>query len=248
MRIQNYSIRDVMKGIDGRKIILPALQREFVWKRKDIERLFDSLLQGFPINTLMFWEVDDIMNGVMEYYEFLSSKFQESVSTNSIYQVRDNDSKTIVIDGQQRLTSLWISLYGSYTLEKGKNEMYLYLNLDAPNNTNDSEEDSINSTDSFYNFKFMPEYKYRTCIENGEHWIRVSEAYDQNFKPMSYLLLNKLSENPFAVDTMAKLSGLFDDESIINVYEIKNTDLDRVLNILVRTNGGGKPLDKGDLL
>ena len=119
MRIRNYCIRDVMKGIDGRKMILPAFQREFVWRRKDIERLFDSLLQGFPINTLMFWEVDDIMNGVMEYYEFLSSKFQESVSTNSIYQVRDNDSKIIVVDGQQRLTSLWISLYGSYTLEKG---------------------------------------------------------------------------------------------------------------------------------
>ena len=94
----------------------------------------------------------------------------------------------------------------------------------------------------------MTEYKFKNCIANGEHWIRVSEAYDQNFNPISYLLLNKLSENPFAVDTMAKLSGLFDDESIINVYEIKNTDLDRVLNILVRTNGGGKPLGKGDLL
>ena len=244
MRIQNYSIRDVMKGVEGRKMILPAFQREFVWRRKDIERLFDSLLQGFPINTLMFWEVDDIMNGVMEYYEFLSSKFQESVSTNSIYQVRDNDSKIIVVDGQQRLTSLWISLYGSYTLEKDKNETYLYLNLDAPNNSNDSEDDSINSTASYYNFRFMTEYKFKNCIANGEHWIRVSEAYDQNFNPISYLLLNKLSENPFAVDTMAKLSGLFDDESIINVYEIKNTDLDRVLNILVRTNGGGKPLGK----
>jgi len=248
MRIQNYSIRDVMKGIDGRKMILPALQREFVWKRKDIERLFDSLLQGFPINTLMFWEVDDIMNGVMEYYEFLSSKFQESVSTNSIYQVRDNDSKTIVVDGQQRLTSLWISLYGSYTLEKGKNEMYLYLNLDAPNNTNDSEEDSINSTDSFYNFKFMPEYKYRTCIANGEHWIRVSEAYTQNFNAISYILSNQLVENEFAKETLEKLLGVFKDENIINAYEIQGKDLDHVLNIFVRTNSGGKPLSKGDLL
>jgi uncharacterized protein with ParB-like and HNH nuclease domain len=242
MRIQNYSIRDVMKGIDGRKMILPALQREFVWKRKDIERLFDSLLQGFPINTLMFWEVDDIMNGVMEYYEFLSSKFQESVSTNSIYPVRDNDSKTIVVDGQQRLTSLWISLYGSYTLEKGKNEMYLYLNLDAPDNSNDSEDDSINSTASYYNFRFMTEYKFKNCIANGEHWIRVSEAYDQNFKPLLYLMRNQLSESTFAVDTIEKLSRLFNDESIINVYEIQGKDLDYVLNILVRTNSGGKPL------
>ena len=164
MRIQNYSIREIMKRIDGRKMILPALQREFVWKRKDIVRLFDSLLQGFPINTLMFWEVDDILNGVMEYYEFLSPKYQESVSANSIYQVRDNDSKTIVIDGQQRLTSLWISLYGSYTLEKGKNEMYLYLNLDAPDNSNDSEDDSINSTASYYNFRFMTESKFNPSL------------------------------------------------------------------------------------
>lgn len=57
----------------------------------------------------------------------------------------------------------------------------------------------------------------------------------------SLVLLNKLSENPFAVDTMAKLSGLFHDESIINVYEIQGKDLDHVLNIFVRTNSGGKP-------
>ncbi len=43
---------------------------------------------------------------------------------NQIYSVRDNDRKTIVIDGQQRLTSLWIAVYGSYTSEKGKNKMY----------------------------------------------------------------------------------------------------------------------------
>lgn len=248
MGIQNYSIRDVMKGIDGRKMILPALQREFVWKRKDIERLFDSLLQGFPINTFMFWEVDDIMNGVMEYYEFLSSKFRESAFANSIYQVRDNDSKTIVIDGQQRLTSLWISLYGSYTLEKGKNEMYLYLNLDAPNNNNDSEDDSINSTASYYNFRFMPKYKYKNCIANGEHWIRVCDAYAQNFNAISYILDNRLAENEFAKETLEKLLGVFKDENIINAYEIKGKDLDDVLNIFVRTNSGGKPLTKGDLL
>lgn len=62
MRIQNYSIRDVMKGIEGGKMTLPAWHREFVWKRKDIERLFDSLMLGFPINTLMFWQVDDTKN------------------------------------------------------------------------------------------------------------------------------------------------------------------------------------------
>ena len=72
MKIQNYGIRSVLKSIEQRRMVLPALQREFVWKRKDIEQLFDSLLQGFPINTMMFWEGDDIKNGSMEFYEFLT--------------------------------------------------------------------------------------------------------------------------------------------------------------------------------
>ena len=241
MKIQNYGIRSVLKSIEQRKMILPALQREFVWKRKDIEQLFDSLLQGFPINSMMFWEGDDIKNGIMEFHEFLDPRYQESVSTNKVYKVIDNEYKTIVIDGQQRLTSLWIAIYGSYTQDK--NEMYLYLNLDAPNVNND---DSINNTESFYNFKFMPENKFNACSAKGEHWIRVCDAYAQNFSPLSYIKNNQLLENEFAVETLEKLYRLFSDETIINTYEIKDKGLDHVLNIFIRTNSGGKPLTKAN--
>lgn len=51
MQITNKGIRTVLKDIESGHLILPALQREFVWKRRDIENLFDSLLQGFPINV-----------------------------------------------------------------------------------------------------------------------------------------------------------------------------------------------------
>ena len=243
MKIQNYGIRSVLKSIEQRRMILPALQREFVWKRKDIEQLFDSLLQGFPINTMMFWEGDNIKNGTMEFHEFLDPRYQESVSTNKVYTVIDNEYKTVVIDGQQRLTSLWIAIYGTYT--QGKNEMYLYLNLDAPNANND-DDDSINNTESFYNFKFMPVNKFNACSAKGEHWIRVCDAYAPNFSPLSYIKNNQLLENQFAVETLEKLYRLFSDETIINAYEIKDKGLDHVLNIFVRTNSGGKPLTKAN--
>ena len=45
MQITNKGIRTVLKDIENGYLILPALQREFVWKRRDIENLFDSLLQ-----------------------------------------------------------------------------------------------------------------------------------------------------------------------------------------------------------
>ena len=248
MQITNKGIRTVLKEIESGNMILPALQREFVWKRKQIENLFDSLLQGFPINTLMLWAVDDIKAETMEFYKFLDPDFKEGVSTNSVYPIRDNDRKTVVIDGQQRLTSLWIAVFGSYTSEKGKNKMYLYLNLDEQQKNDDSEDDSIDSTESKYNFKFMTKEKFISLSAVGEHWIPVSEAYAQNFKPIAYLLKNRLSNNEYAIDVVHRLYDLFRSNDILNAYEISGKDLQHVLNVFVRTNSGGKPLTKGDLL
>ena len=72
MQITNKGIRTVLKDIESGHLILPALQREFVWKRRDIENLFDSLLQGFPINTLMFWN-DTYERRKKEYRKLLKA-------------------------------------------------------------------------------------------------------------------------------------------------------------------------------
>ena len=91
MKTTEKSIRSVLNDIKANQFILPALQREFVWKRRDIENLFDSLLQGFPINTMMFWTVNDIKKESMEFYQFLDPDFKESQSLNKLYPVRDNE-------------------------------------------------------------------------------------------------------------------------------------------------------------
>ena len=246
--IINKSIRKVLNLIKSREMILPALQREFIWKRRDIEGLFDSLLQEFPSNTLMFWNVKDIKGETMEFYEFLEPNYQESVSINSLYPVKDNERKIVVIDGQQRLTSLYIAIYGSYTLEKGKNKMYLYLNLDKPLDAAD-DDDSLNTTENHYEFRFLTEEKADRQMAGGEHWIRVSDAYAQNFNYVDYLIKNNLGSNDFACKTIEKLVMLFKEETLVlNAYEIEDKDLQHVLNVFVRTNSGGRPLTKGDLL
>ena len=248
MKTIEKSIRSVLDDIKANQFILPALQREFVWKRRDIENLFDSLLQGFPINTMMFWTVNDIKKESMEFYQFLDPDFKESQSLNKLYPVRDNERKTIVIDGQQRLTSLYVAIYGSYTLEKGKNKMYLYLSLDKKLPSDESEDASLNSTENYYNFKFLTDSKVKSLEAAGEHWIKVSDAYASNFNPLTYLNNKHLNENNFACDTLQKLYMLFQSNEVLNAYEITDGDLEKVLNIFVRTNSGGKPLTKGDLL
>jgi uncharacterized protein with ParB-like and HNH nuclease domain len=55
----SISISDALSRIDDRRLLLPAIQRAFIWKSEKIEWLFDSLLQGYPIGSFLFWQVRD---------------------------------------------------------------------------------------------------------------------------------------------------------------------------------------------
>lgn len=254
MQVTNKSIRDVLSRVQSSEIILPALQREFVWKKRDIEGLFDSLLQEYPINTFMSWEVNDILQQSMEFYCFLNPKYKEG-DTNSDYVNNTQAHKSVIIDGQQRLTSLYIALYGSYTTAKRNTEMFLYLNMDGARNgvvsVNDDEESGLQSSvdqEFRYNFKFMADADANARICKGEHWLKVRDAFMQNFNPFKWLFDNNLSENEFATTTMHQLMKVFADSAVLNFYEIKRNKLQDVLDVFIRTNNGGKRLTKGDLL
>lgn len=51
------TINDAMSEINSNKYLLPAFQRDFVWKNGQIEKLFDSLMCGYPTSSMLFWQV-----------------------------------------------------------------------------------------------------------------------------------------------------------------------------------------------
>ena len=51
------TISTVIKNIDSKTYLLPSIQREFVWSTKQIEKLFDSIMMDYPINSFLFWKV-----------------------------------------------------------------------------------------------------------------------------------------------------------------------------------------------
>ena len=66
------TISEALSSIRERRLLLPAIQREFVWEAWQVEWLFDSLLQGYPIGSFLFWEVrDNQSKNDFQYYEFL---------------------------------------------------------------------------------------------------------------------------------------------------------------------------------
>lgn len=247
------TIKEAIDKIVARKYLIPAIQRKFVWSGEQIEVLFDSIMRGYPINSFMFWEINtpEIKNS-FKFYQFLTEYRQFFKEDNVDIDTKGNDDFYAIIDGQQRLTSLYLGLKGSYAYKMPRkwwkdNEdclptRRLYLNLASPVR---DEESSMK-----YDFRLLTEdeSKYE---DKDTKWYRVNEILrwgdDKEFR--QYLRSEPLfQDNDFAYDTIyTRRDRIFKDE-LINYYLEDKQDIDQVLEIFIRTNSGGEPLSFSNLL
>ena len=112
------TIYDALQNIKDGKYVMPAFQRQYVWSMEQIEKLWDSILLDYPIATFLFWHVDDDNVSWDTYFcNFLSevtfdSRKQADSVNYELSSIDVNVTDTAVLDGQQRLTSLFLSLFG----------------------------------------------------------------------------------------------------------------------------------------
>lgn len=250
------TIKDAIDKIHNRQYLLPAIQRKFTWSSNQIEMLFDSILRGYPINSFMMWRIsaNEIKSGY-KFYEFLT-EFREFFAENN----KDIDTKGVsdfeaVIDGQQRLTSLYIGLHGSYAYKmprkwwKDTEECLptrkLYLNLGAPVKQQYDNQKA-------YDFRFLSRSdleKFHNA-QDGSIWFEVGEILDLDStkKVMRYISDKNLTDNDYAYDTLSTLFEAIHVKRLINYYLQEEQEPDKVLDIFSRTNSGGTPLSFSDLL
>nr|WP_273423641.1 DUF262 domain-containing protein [Halomonas sp.] len=263
------TIKDAIDAINQRDYLLPAIQRKFVWSSHQICVLFDSIMRGYPINTFMMWEIkDDSIKNDYKFYEFLKSycqRFSEEnphVPTNASYK----DFRA-VIDGQQRLTSLYIGLCGTYAYKKPRvwwpstrddkvlPPRKLYLDLKAPLESEDDE--SL----MYYNFKFLTDQQYQQSLASADHkhhWFCMHDllkfshvdgahhVWSQVVKP--YVTQHGLEDNEYSLDTLGQLYDAFRSQRVIHYFKENSQEIDHVLDVFIRTNSGGTKLDFSDLL
>lgn len=241
MNASSIPLKELLSNLKS-DYLLPALQREYTWKPQQIEALFDSLMQDYPINTMMFWEIRNIGQQNLDFYKFLEPTYKKENSINTLLLTpaqKSNDYGNrpvkVVIDGQQRLTSLYIALCGSYDGKK------LYLRLDQGANS-----DVRNGMK--YDFKFLTEKELNKREKQEQRWMAVSEVVADDFKRGACERKHGVTDNDFAIEAIEMLENLY-KRTDLNYYNIAGCDdIDRVLDIFVRTNSGGSPLTKGDLL
>lgn len=104
------TIAQAIERISKNQYLLPAFQREFVWNTNQIENLFNSIMKGYPISSMLFWKVEGETKVDFKFYKFLD-KYREWYKVhNDIIQTDGLNDFWAVLDGQQRLTALYIGL------------------------------------------------------------------------------------------------------------------------------------------
>jgi uncharacterized protein with ParB-like and HNH nuclease domain len=111
-------IKDALDSVSRNLYVLPAIQREFVWKPEQICRLFDSLMQGYPFGTFLFWKVEPERSGRFKFYGFVQNYHERDAAHCPELGTLPNRELTAVLDGQQRLTALNIGLRGSMAIKE----------------------------------------------------------------------------------------------------------------------------------
>ena len=243
------TIRSAVERVQRAEYVLPAIQREFIWKPEQITSLFDSLMRGYPIGSFLFWNVKQDKCQDYKFYRLLSEYHERDQRHNPLFDPVGDAGVTVILDGQQRLTSLHIGLTGSYT-DKIKHKRrdnpdaypckHLYLDILQPA----SGEDIGLS----YNFRFLTSTEAKK--QNGAHWFRVNNILKfEVFRDINkYLRKHDLLELEYPETCLYKLFEVVCKDSLINYYQEEDQDLDKVLNIFIRINSGGTQLSHSDLL
>ena len=256
MAYEKKNIRAVIEEINSRKIYLPAIQRKYVWDDDQITRLMDSIMLGYPIGTFLFWKVRKSIINKKEYsmYEFIKDFHERDVYKNPSAPQPfpiGSDEETIwaVLDGQQRLTSLYIALQGSMSRKlpnkRWKNDdafpiKELYLDLHSQR----TDEEDIS-----YEFKFLTQEEAKKQKED-RLWYLVKDIlkYSQDELVTDLIIPNGWASDKVAMKNISLLHTRLVGDEIINYFEVQTDSIDSVLDIFVRVNSGGTVLSKSDLL
>ncbi|MFZ2421433.1 MAG: DUF262 domain-containing protein [Anaerolineae bacterium] len=242
------TVQQAVNSIHSREYVLPAIQREFVWKPEQIIKLFDSLLTGYPIGSFLFWEVQSKNKRNFQFYDFIQHYHERDMKHNPKAGLAGDSNVTAILDGQQRLTALYLGLRGTYSDRRRYGRWdsddafppkQLYLNLTEPSKDFELTYDLSFRTDKADHVK-----------ENGVDYIRVGKVLD--FTDLGdvfdFLREHNLLGPQHPQRALTALLFAVNTRPVINYYIESSQDLDKVLTIFIRVNSAGTVLSYSDLL
>lgn len=243
MQNKKLSIRKIVNYLndeqaEGGGFWLPNIQRPFVWSEEQIAKLFDSIMREYPISTLLVWKTKE----PVKHRKFIDL-YKHDIKLSTYFVPDHSRAKMMVLDGQQRLQSLFIGLKGSY---EGK-ELYF-----------DVMSGSVAAPDEIrYRFAF------KVSAQAAWPWVRFKDIVFptnkldlQIAKALADLSPTELGDTDLMTLQLnvARARQEFVNDDNMNFQELDGIDnpdayqVDDIVEIFIRANSGGTKLGKSDLL
>lgn len=257
MQQQNIPISTLVDMYKRGELRLPEIQRHYVWRATRVRDLLDSLYRGYPSGSILMWETD------------------EPVPTRDFAIAQDTTAfagRKLLLDGQQRLTSLTAVLNGDpVTVRSRKRPIDILFNLEHP----EGPPTEVVEVDSDEESPFTPDDELADDTDEAEdngqllidrlnrrtfvvaskniaaqpNWVSVSDV----FKRSDTAILEKAGIESFKdsryqkyIDRLTKLRQLKNYTYVVHVLE-REMSYEEVTEIFVRVNSLGAKLRSSDL-
>jgi len=205
----SYKYHELLTYIKNGTIKIPKFQREFVWEIEKSAKLLDSILKGYPIGTFIIWKTRERLNNI------------KNLGGIDLPEPPTGDFIQYVLDGQQRVASIFVAIEGLVVKQENKDVDYkkIYVNLEM--DVDDSEQ--IVSSDE-------PDDSYITIFDllhgNSQFFVDKYKQYLQKID------LYKLQFETYDFSTI----------------EINEYDVDKAVDIFTRINTTGKELSLFEIM
>lgn len=219
------TVNQLIEKIDTGELGLPELQRPFIWKDAKVRDLFDSMMRGYPIGYLMLWECPA-----------LEKKKTIGVDAHS-YEA----PKEVIIDGQQRLTSLYAVMKGKKIINSKYDEKPIIISYSPLKNKFEVGYQATKK-DPEWIYNISEVFTTSNITKLIINFTKKLEAYRMSKgEELSEEEQDIISEN---INALANLK-----QHTLPVFDIKaNAEEEDVSEIFVRVNSGGVALKQNDFI
>ncbi len=201
---------DLISEIQKGQIKVPKFQRNFVWSLDKTAKLLDSILKGYPIGTFILWETNERLNDI------------KNIGNLELPAIPDDIKVQYVLDGQQRITSLYAAFLGAKIQKEGEKKITnyadIYVDLDGDVENND---DQIVISEKPEEGTFITLHE---VLNFNDNLLEIKEKYtDEQFK---------------RIHQYSQTFSTYDFSTIV----LRKEDIDSAIEVFTRINTGGQTL------
>ncbi len=200
---------DLINEIQKGQIKIPKFQRNFVWSLEATASLLDSILKGYPIGTFILWETNERLNDI------------KNIGNLSLPEVPGDTKVQYVLDGQQRITSLYAAYLGAKIQKEGEKKVtdysQIFVNLEGDIENNDEPIVTSEKPDAVY-------ISLHEILNFNDNLLQIQESYShEHFKK---------------VHSYSQAFSTYDFSTIV----LRKEDIDSAIEVFTRINTGGQTL------